>query len=148
MNYSLRDCSLNDLDFILHLKELTMKWYMQKIYGWDYEVQKQKTANEITKYGSNMKIIVVDNKDIGVTTFINSNDYYKVGLTIIHPDYQRKGIATDLINKYIDIAKANKKKIIIKTYKENPAKNLYLKLGFCIYKTDNTHIYLEINFNQ
>ena len=35
-------------------------------------------------------------------------------------------------------------KIDKKTYKENPAKNLYERLGFKKYDEDNTHIYLEI----
>ena len=34
----------------------------------------------------------------------------------------------------------------IKTYKENPAQKLYKRLGFEVYKKDDTHIYLDIDF--
>ena len=94
-----------------------------------------------------MKIIVVEGKDAGVTTFIEADNYFQVGLTIILPQYQNKGLATSIISEYIIIAKRKKKRIIIRTYKENPAQNLYKRLGFNIYKTDDTHIYLDINFN-
>lgn len=147
MNYKLRECTLNDLDFILKLKELGMKWYIEKIYGWDASVQKQKTLKELQNNLGNMKIIVVEGKDAGVTTFIEADDYFQVGLTIILPQYQNKGLATSIIREYIIIAKRKEKRIIIKTYKENPAQNLYKRLGFNIYKTDDTHIYLDINFN-
>ena len=148
MIYTLRDCKLNDLDFVLKLKELGMKWYIEKIYGWNLDVQKQKTLKELQNNLSDMKIIVVDKKDVGVTTFKETDDYYQVGLIIIHPDYQNKGIASLIINEYIKTAKTKNKRIIIKTYKENPAQNLYKKLGFSIYNTDKTHIYLDINFNK
>ena len=147
MNYKLRECTLNDLDFILKLKELGMKWYIEKIYGWDASVQKQKTLKELQNNLGNMKIIVVEGKDAGVTTFIEADNYFQVGLTIILPQYQNKGLATSIISEYIIIAKRKKKRIIIRTYKENPVQNLYKRLGFNIYKTDDTHIYLDINFN-
>lgn len=146
MIYTLRDCKLNDLDFVLKLKELGMKWYIEKIYGWNLDVQKQKTLKELQNNLSDMKIIVVDKKDVGVTTFKETDDYYQVGLIIIHPDYQNKGIASLIINKYIKTAKTKNKRIIIKTYKENPAQNLYKRLGFEVYKKDDTHIYLDIDF--
>ena len=65
-------------------------------------------------------------------TFSEFEDCFQVGLTMIHPDYQNKGIATKIISSYIDIAKAKKNRIIIKTFKENPAQRLYQRLGFSI----------------
>ena len=70
--------------------------------------------------------------------------YICMFLIIIHPDYQNKGIASSIINGYINTARLKNKRIILKTYKENPAQNLYKRLGFKIYKTDSTHIYFDI----
>lgn len=146
MDFKLRKCTMNDLDFIIHLKELGMKWYIEKIYGWDYEVQKEKTLNELNKNLNNMNIIVVDGKDVGVTTFCENCDFYEIGLIVIHPNFQNKGIASQILKEYISIAQTNKKRIIIKTFKENPAQKLYLRLGFEICSIDSTHIHFEINF--
>ena len=148
MILKLRKCSIDDLEFIIHLKELGMKWYIEKIYGWDYKIQKEKTLNELNKNLKNMNIIIVDGKDVGVTTFCDNDDFYEIGLIIIHPDYQNKGIASQILKEYISIAQNSKKRIIVKTYKENPAQRLYLRLGFKIINTDNTHIHFEINFNK
>ena len=124
-----------------------MKWYIEKIYGWDIDIQRQKTLKEMQNKLENMRVIVVDGKDVGVTTFSEFEDYFEVGLTIIHPNYQNKGIASGIINEYINVAKTKGKRIKIKTYKENPAQKLYLRLGFKAYKIDDTHIHFEINFN-
>ncbi len=65
MIYRLRECKFDDLDFILKLKEFGMKWYIEKIYGWDINVQKQKTLKELHNNLNNMKIIMVDGNDVG-----------------------------------------------------------------------------------
>ena len=148
MKIEFRKCKQDDVSFILELKELGMKWYIEKIYGWNIEIQKEKTKREIEKFIDTMKIIVVDNQDIGVTNFFEDEGKYHVGLIVVHPDYQGKGIATKIINDYIDIAKKEQKEILIKTYKCNPAKKLYEKLGFKQYDEDDTHVYLSINFKK
>lgn len=148
MKIKFRKCKQNDISFILELKELGMKWYIEKIYGWNIEIQKEKTKREIEKFKDTMKIIVVDNQDIGVTNFFEDEGKYHVGLIIVHPDYQGKGIATKIIKDYIYITREEKKEILIKTYKYNPAKKLYEKLGFKQYDEDDTHAYLSINLKK
>lgn len=145
LEFTLKNCSYNDIDFIFELKKLCLKWYIQKIYGWDDDIQRVKTANELKRNIDNMKIIQVDGNDVGITTFEKANKEYRVGLIMIHPNYQNKGIATNIISNYINIAKQDRKRIVIKTYKENPARKLYERLGFSLYETDETHAHLEIN---
>ena len=148
MKYTLRNCTYDDFELLFDLKKRCMKWYIEKIYGWDDEVQKTKTRNEINRNINDMKIIEVNGRGIGVTTFLKTDEYYRVGLIMIHPDYQKNGIGASIISDYIDAAKADGKRIIIKTYKENPARRLYERLGFELYETDNTHVHLEIDFSK
>ena len=148
MNIEFRKCDYNDLDFILKLKELCMKWYIEKIYGWDNDIQREKTMEELNMHINDMRIITLNDSDIGVTTFFEESHKYVVGLIMIHPDYQRKGIATKIINDYINKARSENKNIEIKTYKHNPAKRLYERLGFKQFKEDDTHIYLNIELDK
>lgn len=129
MNYTFRKCTNDDVDFILSLKQLCLKWYVERIYGWDKDIQRQKTINELNRLSDKIRIIIADDKDIGVTTFYENNGVYVVGLIMIHPDYQNKGIATSIIMDYIQTAKSDKKIITVKTYVENPARKLYNRLG-------------------
>lgn len=148
MQIDFRKCEYSDLDYILKLKELGMKWYIEKIYGWDKEFQKVATKKELDKHINDMRIILVDGSDAGVTTFFEEDNKYVVGLILIHPDHQGKGIATKIISEYIDTAKKDKKEIKIKTYKENPARRLYERLGFKIYEEDKTHVHMSIDFRE
>lgn len=143
-NYCFRKSTLNDIDLIFKLKELGLKWYIEIIYGWDDEVQRRKTEEHLKQYLDDIRIIRVDNKDVGVTAFHKNEDYYCIGLTVIHPDYQNMGIASSILSEYIECAKKDRKRIIIKTYKYNPAKRLYERLGFKVYNEDDTHVYMEI----
>ena len=147
MEIKFRNCRYDDCEFILNLKELGMKWYVEKTYGWDINFQRERTKREIEKFIDRMRIIIADNKEIGATNFFEENNEYVVGLVLIHPDYQRKGIATKIIKDYIDIARNNNKSIRLSTYKYNPAKKLYERLGFKQYDEDDTKSYLRIGFN-
>ena len=148
MGIKFRKCEYKDLDFILNLKDLGLKWYYEKIDGWNMDYQTKRTMHEINKFTDTMKIIVKNNKDIGVTNFYQENNEYVVGLILLHPKYQNYGIVTYILKKYINIAKNEKKTIRLSTYKYNPAKRLYESLGFKQYKEDDTHAYLSIDFNK
>ena len=143
-----RKCKYSDADYILKLKELCIKWYIEIIYGWNIEVQREKNIHELQKHKDDMRILIKDGKDIGVTTFYEENNQYVVGLIMIHPEYQGEGLGSKIIKEYIDLAKKSNKKIKIKVYKENPAKRLYERLGFEIYNEDDTHLYLSIDFDE
>ena len=143
-----RKCKYSDADYILKLKELCIKWYIEIIYGWNTEVQREKTIHELQKHKDDMRILIKDGKDIGVTTFYEENNQYVVGLIMIHPEYQGEGLGSKIMKEYIDLAKKSNKKIKIKVYKENPAKRLYERLGFEIYNEDDTHLYLSIDFDE
>lgn len=148
MQIEFRNCKYEDLEFILKLKELGFKWYYEKIGGWDIDYQIKRTTQEINKFIDTMKIIVKDNKDIGVTNFFQDNNEYVVGLILLHPDYQNYGIGTYILKEYIDVAKNEQKPIKLSTYKYNPAKNLYERLGFKQYNEDEIDSYLRIDFNN
>ena len=143
-----RKCDYSDADYILKLKELCIKWYIEIIYGWNTEVQREKTIHELQKHKDDMRILIKDGIDIGVTTFYEENNQYVVGLIMIHPEYQGEGLGSKIMKEYIDLAKKSNKKIKIKVYKENPAKRLYERLGFKIYNEDDTHLYLSIDFDE
>ena len=100
-----RKCKYSDADYILKLKELCIKWYIEIIYGWNTEVQREKTIHELQKHKDDMRILIKDGKDIGVTTFYEENNQYVVGLIMINPEYQGEGLGSKIMKEYIDLAK-------------------------------------------
>ena len=142
MDYTLRKCKFNDFDFIFELKKQCFKWYVEKIYGWDEKIQYDLTKVEMKENISYMNIIQFENKDIGLFTFhYDQNDELCIGMFAILPNYQNKGIGTKILS---DIINNNlNRRIYLKTYKENPARNLYLKVGFKKYDETKTHWLME-----
>ncbi len=39
MEYTFRKCNNTDIKFIYNLKEKCFKWYVEKIYGWNKQMQ-------------------------------------------------------------------------------------------------------------
>ena len=80
---SFRNVIYDDCEFILKLKELCLKWYIEIIYGWDTNIQREKTKHELKKHIDDMKIIIIDNKDVGVTTFYEEDGEYVGKLMVL-----------------------------------------------------------------
>ena len=147
MEINYRKCDYDDVDFILDLKDLCIRWYIEIIYGWDYDVQRKNTIQELNHHIDGIRIMLDEDKPIGVTTFYEEDGNYIVGLIALHPDYQGQGIGSEILSKYIEKAKDDRKKIYIKAYKGNPARLLYERLGFKKYREDDTHVYSLIDFS-
>ena len=133
MNIGFRNCKYNDVEFILKLKELCFKWYIEIIYGWDINIQREKTINELDDHINDMRIITLDNKDIGITTFYEEEETYIVGMIIIHPDYQNKGVGAKLIkhiDSYIISQIPNGWSVCVELMSAKNKEDFYSKFGF------------------
>ena len=142
MDYNFRSCSMMDLEFLMELKRNCFKWYIEKIYGWEEEQQLELTKQEMLDNLSNMQIIQVDGKDIGLFTFIQEeNGDCLIGMFAIIPKYQKHGLGTKILKDII--SRHPSTRIHLKTYKENPARFLYERMGFYKYDETETHWLME-----
>ena len=142
MEYTFRKCNETDIKFIYKLKEKCFKWFVEKIYGWNEQLQIKLTQKEMNEHMADMNIIQHENTDIGVFTFYyDDNGDACVGMFAILPDYQGKGIGTQILTNVLE---ENKNvRIYLKTYRENPARNLYQRVGFMKYDETETHWLME-----
>lgn len=142
MIYTLRPCTEEDFEFIFKLKVLCFKWYVEKIYGWDEEKQRALTHAELLNNLNAMRIIQVDGKDAGLSTFsVDENNDGRIGLFAILPEFQGQGIGTRVLQ---DIISDNpNRRLYLKVYKENPARHLYERVGFKLYGETITHYLYE-----
>lgn len=142
MKYTFRKCKNTDIQFIYELKEKCFKWYAEKIYGWDKKTQLKLIQNEMDEHLDDMNIIQLGGVDIGLFTF-----YYDdkgegcIDTFAILPEYQGKGIGTQILTNILE--KNKDVRMYLKTYKENPARNLYQRVGFRKYEETETHWLME-----
>ena len=144
MEYSFRDCKLEDFEFLFELKKQNFKWYVEKIWGWDDDVQREWLKRDLDKTIKHKKIIVVEGKDIGVysTTITENNDFLIEEISLIK-EFHNKGIGTNILNEQLSINNIKKIRTILQVFKDNLAKNLYERIGFSIYNETETHYQME-----
>lgn len=142
MKYTFRPCVLDDFDFLFMLKKDNFRRYIEEIWGWNEEEQKNRLKEDLKIHLDHKKIILLDDKPIGVyvTHFTEKGDLFINEISILK-EYQNKGIGTNIISKQLKENKGTRK--ILQVFKNNPAKKLYEKLGFKVYNETETHYQME-----
>lgn len=139
--YSFREAFDKDYEFLYELNASTMKKYIEQTWGWDDKMQQEYFKSKFSpdKY----KIIVVNEKDIGVISVLNNVGEIFIDLIEIMPEYQNRGLGTAILNEIIDNAKSNDFTIRLQVLKINPAINFYKRLGFIVSSETHTHFVME-----
>lgn len=129
-NYILRKYENTDYEFVYEVKKNAYKKYVEQCWGKWNEIDQRNRFNEsMEKTFDRIYIIMFNGERIGFYQgqVVNERTYYIENICII-PEYQGKGIGTEIlksvINEYSD------KNIEIQYFKQNLVGNLYKKLGF------------------
>lgn len=130
INYNFRKITENDYEFIYELKKNAYKKYVEINWGaWIEEDQRNYFKNFFETYKNKMYVIQINGKDIGFyNDDILENGNYEVGNICIIPEYQGKGIGTQVMKEMLE--KYKDYDIEIQYFKQNPVGKLYKRLGF------------------
>ncbi|WDP89054.1 MAG: GNAT family N-acetyltransferase [Desulfobacter sp.] len=107
-----------------------MKKDFGNTFGWFEDEQRKSAADEI----QNAKIIMVEQKDIGVIKIIPKSSELHLHQMQILPEHQGRGIGTELVKRAIDRAEKLNIPVTLLVLKGAAAKRIYDRLGF--YVTD------------
>lgn len=144
MKYTFRNYNDNDYNLIYDLKKQAFQGYVNHFWGlWDDEKQHEFFDNYIKAQRDRIKIVVLDGKDVGYFDDKLCGNEYVIVTIIIKPEYQGKGIGTEILKNAIK--EHLKNEVHIQCFKTNPVKNLYFKLGFEEIELTKTHIKMELN---
>lgn len=132
--YNMRPYIDNDFynykEFVYQVKKNAYKKYVEEIWGtWDEEVQRELYEKFINHVQDDAWIIQLNGKDIGFYNGETLEDgSYEIGNICIIPEYQGRGIGTQVLK---DIMKLHKNQNLhIQYFKQNPVGKLYKRLGF------------------
>jgi len=141
--YQLRPYTKADFDFVYQAKKEAYQSYVEKFWGvWDEEKQRSFFNDFIQKVQGALSIIEYNGAPIGLYHGDMMNqETYEIGNIIVIPEYQGKGIGTDILFKVIQ--KYPKIKMHLQVFKGNPAIHLYQRLGFVIADETRTHAIME-----
>lgn len=144
MKYNFRNCTLYDFDFLFDLKKQNFKWYVDKIWGWNDEDQKQRLKQDLEEHLAHKRIILIDNKLAGVYVIhTTENGELFINEISILKEYQNKGIGRKILEEQLKENHLKGIRTILQVFKDNPAKSLYERLGFKVYGETETHYQME-----
>ncbi|USD67602.1 GNAT family N-acetyltransferase [Vibrio sp. SCSIO 43136] len=125
----LRKATENDLDFLVELRDITMRGYLEQIGG---NTDRESYIKNIMWEFEQSKIIVIDGENAGFwrVVFEQDKNRYYLDLVQVHPKFSGQGIASSLIKELIQTAKDENVGLGLSAWKINPAQELYKRLGF------------------
>ena len=120
----------NYKEFVYQTKKKAYKKYVEECWGsWVEEDQRKYYENFIKNVEKDTWIIQLNGIDIGFYNGMTLDDgSYEIGNICIIPEYQGKGIGTQVLKDIIELHK--EQDIHIQYFKQNPVCALYERLGF------------------
>jgi ribosomal protein S18 acetylase RimI-like enzyme len=136
--YALRPAGEADFDFLYDLHEVTMREYVEAIWGWDDRFQREMFAKS---FGDKPRsIVIVDGADNGVVCIEARADEVYLHTLEVHPRVQRRGVGAALARSVMAEAEARRAPAALRVFKVNVgARRLYQRLGFVIVGETETH---------
>ena len=130
--------SANDMDYLLDLRKSTMVEHLAKS-GIVYSDEQHRAR--ILEHFDCFYLILLDGVCVGAIKYSTDNNRIKIMQLQIHPDFQNQGIGAQVIRQIL-VEHAHLD-CYLTVLKFNPAKDLYLRLGFIQYGEDELEFHMR-----
>jgi GNAT superfamily N-acetyltransferase len=142
MQINLRKTLLSDAPFIYQVIEQTMRHHVEATWGrWDPERVERESKQDAVD--PKTQIIQFGDRDCGVFYVEDADDALWVRMIFILPEYQRRGIGTELLNRAVSQATKAGIPVRLRVLKVNPAKQYYEQIGFEVYDRPDEFVYMQ-----
>ncbi len=143
MDYKIRFATPDDHDFIYALKAESVRPYVEKIWGWDEDFQRNDFDGDFADM-EQFNVIEIDGNPIGFVQYYFEYPYFEVVELHLLPECRGKGIGSDILRNLQKVCVVRDRRIRLGCFKENHrAKALYQRLNFMQTGETETHYILE-----
>jgi len=139
---TLRPATEKDEEFCYLVLKTTMRGYVDQIWGWDETWQRTYFRSRFDP--AQNQVIVLGGIDVGVFSVEEREDELFISRLYILPAYQRRGIGTYLLQSVLDRGQALGLPVRLQVLVNNPARQLYERLGFQSSGETATHIVMAV----
>lgn len=116
-------------ELVYEMRKMAFYEYVKACYGWDEGEQRQRYADYIDRTHDDVRVIRMGEKNVGIlVAYPRDNGKYFIETICLMPECRGKGIGTKILED--EIAAHGDQDIEIQHYKQNPAGELYARLGF------------------
>jgi ribosomal protein S18 acetylase RimI-like enzyme len=143
MTYKLIRAVTGDSELIFDIKKRSIKPYVEKMFGWDEEWQREFVYKNYKP--QNIEFIIAEDHCVGLLEVLeDSNEIFLKNILIVN-EYQGKGIGTDILKQLIERAEASQKPIRLEVLAVNVrAEAFYKRLGFEVTERNNIKTCMRI----
>ena len=139
---SFRKAQANDSEFVFAVKEAAYREYVEHVWGWDDNYQRERHNREFASH--DLYILQFRGIDVGFLITSCTSDTLQVNQIFILPEYQGRGIGSACITRIVDDAGLERKSVVLKVLKVNPRSvAFYQRLGFTIVGEDSIYFQME-----
>jgi ribosomal protein S18 acetylase RimI-like enzyme len=130
---SLRQATSSDLLFLIQLRRITMYRVVMNHGSWHEDVQRDR----VVAHFEFARIIQWRGRDVGLFKVVDAENEVELVQIQILPEFQCKGIGTQLVTKLQEECADAGKPITLCVLHSNPAFALYARLGFEVIGSDS-----------
>jgi ribosomal protein S18 acetylase RimI-like enzyme len=141
MKVKLRAATPADAEFLYDLLRTTMRDYVEQTWSWDEDWQR--TYFDMHYDPAQNQVVALNGQDIGVIAAERREGGIHLSSIYILPEYQGRGIGTQLINDLLAEAFRQGLPVSLRVLKINPARRLYERLGFVVVDEADTHYIMK-----
>jgi ribosomal protein S18 acetylase RimI-like enzyme len=123
-----------DIDYLLWLRRETMGQHLKKS---GISLTRDEQLLRVNYLFDQAKIVYLDNEKIGLLKLDDKENIVEIVQVQIDPIFQGKGLGRQIVASVIEKALKQNKQITLSVLKENPARELYLRMGFKIIGQDD-----------
>ena len=138
----LRQATSDDLEFLRTVHREAMRPHIERAWGdWDEAFQRDRfyrSTDPLTH-----QVIELSGVPVGCQWVRPHPDALELVRIYLLPEAQCQGIGTTLVRNLLDEARETRQPVRLRVLKVNPAKDLYLRLGFAITGETETHYQME-----
>jgi len=136
----LRPALEHDFEYCRRLYFGGMRWIIEELH---LDRTAQETSFRQQWNSTQVRIIMLDNADVGWVQTIREDDELFVAQMFVDSRFQRKGIGTEVMKRLINEAAAWSLAVCLSVVRINPARRLYERLGFRVTHEDDRKFYMK-----
>jgi ribosomal protein S18 acetylase RimI-like enzyme len=134
-----RRATLDDVDFLEQVHVAALGPVALVGYGWTAERLRAQFHSEIKLV--TCTLILVDRVAVGYVSVEDHGTYWYIDAIAIVPKYQKRGVGAAAMN--LVMADAGLRPVRLSVLRTNPARSLYLRLGFRVFAGDRLREQME-----
>ena len=138
MRFTFVQATADDKAYLLQLRKLTMVEHLEK--SGQFLTEEEHLFRLEDAYECSHIIFYQENK-IGTLKYQEQNESLEIMQLQISPEYQGQGLGKKILQQILQQAK--NKTVELTVLKENPALNLYKRLGFAITGEDEYEFHMQ-----